>query len=813
MYNLGELQPAKRTVSVRPDASLESAVEPAGNAVARRAESAAGAHCDASTGAPKADPAATAGADPAAIAPTSDPADVPAGDRTAHARGSGTFGDRTAMPLGAEPITGATAVDAASTRWSELVPLAIPCGLMLVGAGVGFAFTLDVPVARERLIGLAVASVLALAAIPLLRSIENVSAILIGTIVVACLGGAWIIAATGPDVFRGTVGAPLQAVFRPLFYTVKLTDPIEVANTRFIIGYNGLADLCLVTIFSAAALLLRRATPVGSATADASWTDDASSSRPADATPAPRQLLAPADNSASAQRQRLAAGEDSSSSRGNSPSGGARAASPSADATPAPRQALAAGEKWSSEHRQGLAAGEKSASRSYSASGGARASYPANLHPTTLALCAVIAASTIILVATGARGGLTGLAAGICAIGVYLWPRRLALLTLVAAPLAFAVAAVGVLDKGLEFSSTAGRLTYWGDLIRLLVEYPFTGVGLGLNTAFAATTAYQINPDPERIFYAHNTFVQSYMETGPLGALGMLALPLVALAAALAARLKGVRLPRKPLLLAGLGIVAAMEAHGLTDQVVTTNVGTLIVFLGMAAILAALSPQAAKALARWTAPLWLAIAALLVLAIVSVAIFPRARAQAFLDIGGLRLNQAETLDRQNDQRPIAFASAESELTQALALDPGHPAALRDLARVHSAQFDDAAATRELAQLAASSRLDAFDMLQIARLYRDQGSTDEAYAWAARAYDRWGRPPEQGVMQTYAEATLTDSRAQNLAEQAEAAMRAREFGDARTLFQQALIFEPQGSPYLTERVGAADRAVAKYGARP
>jgi hypothetical protein len=602
---------------------------------------------------------------------------------------------------------------------------------MLVGGAVGFAFTLDVPVARERLIGLAVASVLALAAIPLLRRIEHVSAILIGTIVVACLGGAWIIAATGPDVFRGTVGAPLQAVFRPLFYTLKLTDPIEVSNTRFIIGYNGLADLCLVAIFSAAALLLRRATPVGQVAAQ------------------PRAL----------------------------------------------------------------AAGENAPSKGMSSNPGERASYPENTRVAKVVLIAVIAASTIILIATGARGGLTGLAAGICAIGIYLWPKRLALLTLVAAPLAFAVAAVGVLDKGLEFSSTAGRLTYWGDLIRLLVEYPFTGVGLGLNTAFAATLAYQINPDPERIFYAHNTFVQSYLEMGPLGALGMLAIPFVALAAAFAARLKGVRLPQKPLLLAGLGIVAAMEAHGLTDQVVTTNVGTLIVLLGMAATLAALSPPAAKALARWTSPLWLAIAALLVLAIVAVAVFPQARAQAFLDIGGLRLNQAETLDRQNDQRPIAFASAESELTQALSLDPGHPAVLRDLARVHSAQFDDAAATRELAQLAASPRLDAFDMLQIARLYRDQGSTDEAYTWAARAYDRWGRPPEQGVMQTYAEATLTDSRAQILAEQAEAAMRAREFGDAGTLFQQALTFEPQGSPYLTDRVGAADRAVAKYGAKP
>jgi hypothetical protein len=41
------------------------------------------------------------------------------------------------------------------------------------------------------------------------------------------------------------------------------------------------------------------------------------------------------------------------------------------------------------------------------------------------------------------------------------------------------------------------------------------------------------------------------------------------------------------------------------------------------------------------------------------------------------------------------------------------------------------------------------------------------------------------------------------------MRARAFGEARSLFQQALTFQPD-SPYLQDRLGAAQRAVAKYG---
>ena len=43
----------------------------------------------------------------------------------------------------------------------------------------------------------------------------------------------------------------------------------------------------------------------------------------------------------------------------------------------------------------------------------------------------------------------------------------------------------------------------------------------------------------------------------------------------------------------------------------------------------------------------------------------------------------------------------------------------------------------------------------------------------------------------------------------AAMRARTFGEARSLFQQALTFKPD-SPYLQDRLGAAQRAVVKYG---
>ena len=579
--------------------------------------------------------------------------------------------------------------------WRGLLPLLAPCALLVVGGLVGFPFSLDTAVARERLLGLIVASLLAAIVCVGLRRVERPRGLLVGTSVIALLAGGWVIAASGADVFRGTVGTILQAIFRPVFGLAQVTDAVEVANTRFIVGYNGLADLCLVAIFCCGALL-------------------------------PHWRL------------------------------------------------------WKSKSALGLLAG--------------------------------IAVSLILLVGTGARGGLTGLASGVCAVGLFAWPRRFALLALVAAPVTLIAATLGILDKGLEFSSTAGRLTYWGDLARLLVEYPLTGVGLGVDTANRVALQYEINPDPERIFYAHNTFVQSYLEQGPLGALGMVLVPLAALAAIVVARRNGVVPGRRALLVAGLGIVFGLEAHGLTDQVVTTNVGTAMVLIGLAAVVAGLSTSAIEVLGRVTRMALVGLAALAVVGLVLLVAIPGGRAQVLLDLGGLELNQALALNPQSPSRAAALAQAENTLGLALAQDGGHPAILRALARVRSTRYDDSGALEALRQAAESTRLDAFDMLQIGHLYRDFGFAEQGYAWAARAYAAWGRPPEDAVMQVYAQSTLAildDDRAKTLADQAETAMRWRLFSEAHTLFQQALVFEPD-SPYLQDRLGAAQRAVAKYG---
>jgi len=266
--------------------------------------------------------------------------------------------------------------------------------------------------------------------------------------------------------------------------------------------------------------------------------------------------------------------------------------------------------------------------------------------------------------------------------------------------------------------------------------------------------------------------------------------------------------------MAGLGIVGGLEAHGLTDQVVTTTVGTALVLVGLAMVLVALPSTAHAQLSHWLTRGAVMALAVVVICGSALAVLPAGRALALLDLGGLQLNRATlSLAPQAPERATALAEAEGTLSQALQSAPGQPALLRDLARVRAARYDDAGALAALREATQSPRLDAFDTLQIAHVYRDLGAAAEAYAWAARAYAAWGRPPEDAVMQVYAQNTLLDDEGghwpRTLASQAEAAMRARAYGEALTLFQQAHTFAPDNF-YLQDRVGAAERAVAKYG---
>jgi len=599
------------------------------------------------------------------------------------------YGKPTAEGLAHRPST----LRATASPWRSAPPLVVPVVLLLAGGLVGLPSTLNAVVAWQRLLGLVVAGVSATLALVLLPRARHAAPVLSGGALAAAAGGLWVVAASGPDAFHGLFADPLKALFGRLFWTVQLTQPVAETNTWFIVGYNGLADLCLVVLFACLGILLGRPSRAASAVAGVP-----------------------------------------------------------------------------------------------------------------------LAASVLLLSGTGARGALAGLAVGLCVVGMAAW-RRGWLVALVSVPVAIALAALG--PKSLDVSSTLGRWSFWGDLVRLLTEFPLTGVGLGVDTAYRVGLLYEVNPDPERLAYAHNTFVQAYLEQGPLGALGMLAIPVVAaLAAVSACRHPATVASARAFLLGGLGLVAALEVHGLTDQVVTTNVGTGLLLVGLATVLASLGDRARRSLGQGLRRLGLGALVAVVAVLAIVALLPAGRARLLVNVAGLRMVQGWADGGSPEQRAASLAAAEGLLSVALTQDPGDPAAQRDLARTRAQRYDDAGALASLRAASASPRLDAFDMLQVAHLYRDLAFANDGYSWAMRAYAAWGRTPTDTdpILLAYSRATLQDNpSAQRLAEQGEAALRARDFEAARRLFGQALSFGTgPPNPYLQERLGAAERGVEKYG---
>ena len=124
------------------------------------------------------------------------------------------------------------------------------------------------------------------------------------------------------------------------------------------------------------------------------------------------------------------------------------------------------------------------------------------------------------------------------------------------------------------FAPAGASIAY--TLITLLVTVQVgTGVGLGVDTANRVALQYEINPDPERVFYAHNTFVQAYLEQGPLGALGMLLVPLVLIATALIARRLGVVESRRALLIAGLLIASGLATACARERGEAPSIGAV----------------------------------------------------------------------------------------------------------------------------------------------------------------------------------------------------------------------------------------------
>jgi O-antigen ligase len=187
------------------------------------------------------------------------------------------------------------------------------------------------------------------------------------------------------------------------------------------------------------------------------------------------------------------------------------------------------------------------------------------------------------LLLTDSRAAVISLALAASLITVYTrtaW-RWLALL----APLI----AVGAIAAGvLGAPSTSERLAIWESASYMLADHPITGVGLGMFQRvypdYMLPAFHNTHP------HAHNLFLQTWLDMGMLGAMGMIGLAVVAAAAS--ARL-AMRRERPPLAIAAAVASIAMLLHAQVDSYFAGDPRTYwLMFVPLGLLIAQVGPLA-----------------------------------------------------------------------------------------------------------------------------------------------------------------------------------------------------------------------------
>ena len=301
------------------------------------------------------------------------------------------------------------------------------------------------------------------------------------------------------------------------------------------------------------------------------------------------------------------------------------------------------------------------------------------------------------------------------------------------------------------------RLEAWRNVLSLLGDFRFTGVGLGLRSVDLAFVSY-FRAVPEgygRTTHPHSIFLESYLEQGLPGLVGLLGL----IAVGLVISQRAVAQAREPVArsaaLSAAGAALALILTGITDIIAMTNAGTVLLF-GALGLLVALGPRQsphhhALSPRRWMArirpPVMLGraiplrvLAALALAAGTAACSVPAASrvandtvraalAQAYLNLGVLTLTKAPTgRSVPIEERRQALQASETLLERARWLDPGNPGIYRNLARLELARSQPAEARRALRRAeAAAAPDDNWTFFQVGRLYRDAGDVDSAIA--------------------------------------------------------------------------------------
>jgi FlaA1/EpsC-like NDP-sugar epimerase len=287
----------------------------------------------------------------------------------------------------------------------------------------------------------------------------------------------------------------------------------------------------------------------------------------------------------------------------------------------------------------------------------------------------------------------------------------------------------------------AVKIKFWQNAAAILHDFAFTGVGLGQRSVHDVYEAYMLALGPT-FSHAHNAFIQAYLEQGLLGCVGLVGLTLVLFFQARRAVVNA----RTPLAwsvaLSGGGAAIVQLFEGLTEVVLLTSVGNVLLLVALGLLVAAgridrravrgsgvASERGAGRLVRpiVTAPL---AAGLLTIGLVTFTLTPLA-SPLYLNLGAVARARAVLTDGlPRGDREDLLGRADGFLRRALNADDRDAAIWRNLAEVSLARGEVGRAREYLAEARDRTSFgDAYSLFQLGRVSRDAGLWREAaFAW-------------------------------------------------------------------------------------
>ncbi|MCC7367754.1 MAG: polysaccharide biosynthesis protein [Chloroflexi bacterium] len=317
------------------------------------------------------------------------------------------------------------------------------------------------------------------------------------------------------------------------------------------------------------------------------------------------------------------------------------------------------------------------------------------------------------------------------------------------------------------------KIRFWQNAAAILHDFAFTGVGLGQRAVRDVYEASMLTIGPN-FSHAHNAYIQAYLEQGLLGALGLVSLTMALLFIAR----RAVANARTPLAwsvaLSAGGAALVQLFEGLTEVVLLTSVGNVLLMVALGLLVAAsrvdrrqtppgrmrpaLEQLPERGVLAWVRPVFSTplAAGLALVALVTFTLTPLSSI-LLLNLGAVERARATLTDnlRREDREPI-LARADLFLRRALAADDRDAAIWRNLAEVSLGRGDIGRGREYLGEARIrTSGGDWYSLYQLGRVSKDLGLWREAaLAWReagttgasalrswsqeARGRDQWDR---------------------------------------------------------------------------